>query len=80
MAGMAEIVYPISCLSELKVTLADVIQESPSMNMSEINTDENDLSIPCHGKGMDLFALSSSPKEKGLENNDIKDPKVRTVL
>ena len=82
MAGMADIVYPVSSLSELKVTSPVKLNSSSVGVMNDITNSEKTvtkMSTSSDDSEADHISLSPPPKEMALEVNDeIKDPKVST--
>lgn len=75
MAGLTEIVFPAD---DSQPNLTSTRGSSaPSLGVPQGAAQGTEVSCSPQGKGVGLFALSTSPGEDGLSMDDqIKDPKV----
>lgn len=73
MAGLTE-VFPTDSQPNLTSTREGL---APSLGLPQGTSQEAGVSSSPQGRGVGLFALSSSPSDSGLSMDDqIKDPKV----
>lgn len=74
MAGLTDVVFPVDSHPELSGTRGN---SAPSLSVPQ-GPQGAEVSTSSQGKGVGVFALSTSPGENGLPMEDqIKDPKVQ---